>query len=117
MAASVIGLAILAGLFAGRRPASTPTVRQITFDRGTVRAARFTADLSSIVYSAAWGGRPIRTFMTRTDSENRESTDLGLPDAGLLSVSDKGQMALSHIPFGILFNRHIDKTKAAFLLE
>ncbi|MEO8362617.1 MAG: hypothetical protein ABI672_21510, partial [Vicinamibacteria bacterium] len=68
---------------------------QITFDRGTVRAARFTGDLSSIVYSAAWGGRPIRTFMTRTDSANRESTDLGLPDAGLLSISEKGQMALS----------------------
>lgn len=33
--------------------------------------------------------------MTRTDSENRESTDLGLPDAGLLSISEKGQMALA----------------------
>ena len=94
-AAALVGLSVLVGMLAGRRPASTPTVRQITFDRGTVRAARFTADLSSIVYSAAWEGRPIRTFMTRTESENRESTDLGLPDAGLLSVSDKGQMALA----------------------
>jgi hypothetical protein len=95
MAAGLMALAVLAGMFAGRRPNVTPTVRQITFDRGTVRAARFTADMSSIVYSAAWEGRPIRTFMTRTESENRESTDLGLPDAGLLSVSEKGQLALS----------------------
>jgi hypothetical protein len=95
LAVAVVTLAIFAGMFAGRRPASTPTVRQITFERGTVRAARFAGDASSIVYSAAWEGRPIRTFMTRTDSENRESTDLGLPDAGLLSISDKGQMALS----------------------
>ncbi len=93
--AAVIAVAVLAGMFAGRRPASTPSVRQITFDRGTVRAARFSGDMTSIVYSATWGGRPIRTFMTRTDSENRESTDLGLPDAGLLSISEKGQMALS----------------------
>ena len=95
LAAAVVALAILLGMFAGRPRAMTPVVRQITFDRGTVRAARFTFDLSSIVYSAAWEGRPIRTFMTRADSENRESTDLGLPDAGLLSISAKGQMALS----------------------
>lgn len=92
---ALFALSILSGIFAGRRPASTPLVRQITFDRGTVRAARFTNDLTSIVYSAAWGGRPVRTFMTRADSENRESTDLGLPDAGLLSISDKGQMAVA----------------------
>lgn len=92
---AVLAIAVLTGMLAGRRPAPTPMVRQITFERGTVRAARFTADLTSIVYSAAWEGRPIRTFMTRADSENRESTDLGLPDAGLLSISPKGQMALS----------------------
>jgi len=94
-AAGLIALAVMAGMFAGRRPNVTPNVRQITFDRGTVRAARFTNDLTSIVYSAAWGGEPIRTFMTRADSENRESTDLGLPDAGLLSISGNGQMAVS----------------------
>ena len=94
-AAALLGVAIAAGMFAGQRRVPTPMVRQITFDRGTVRAARFTPDLNSIVYSAAWEGRPIRTFMTRTESENRESTDLGLPDAGLLSLSDKGQLALS----------------------
>jgi WD40 repeat protein len=93
--ALLLAVAVLAGMFAGRRPASMATVRQITFERGTVRSARFTFDLSSIVYSAAWEGRNIRTFMTRADSENRESTDLGLPDAGLLAISDKGQMALS----------------------
>jgi WD40 repeat protein len=95
MLVSLVLIAVFAGMFAGRRPSSIPRVRQMTFDRGTVRAARFTPDLSSIVYSAAWEGRPIRTFMTRADSENRESTDLALPDAGLLAVSEKGQMALA----------------------
>jgi WD40 repeat protein len=95
MLSSLVLIAVLAGMFAGRRPSSIPRVRQMTFDRGTVRAARFTPDLSSIVYSAAWEGRAIRTLMTRADSESRESTDLGLPDAGLLAVSEKGQMALA----------------------
>ncbi|MBP9946889.1 MAG: protein kinase [Vicinamibacteria bacterium] len=93
--AALIAVAVAAGMFAGQRRGATPVVRQITFDRGTVRAARFTADMTAIVYSATWGGRPMRTFMTRIDSENRESTDLGLPDAGLLSISEKGQMALA----------------------
>lgn len=93
--AIVAATALVVGWVASRGTTSVPLVRQITFDRGAVRAARFTADLSSIVYSAVWDGRPMRTFMTRTDSENRESTDLGLPDAGLLSISEKGQMALS----------------------
>ena len=91
----LMAIAVLTGMFAGRRPTLTPTVRQITFDRGTVRAARFSGDMSSIVYSAAWEGRPVRTFLARTDSENRESTDLGLPGGGVLALSTKGQMLMS----------------------
>jgi hypothetical protein len=70
-----------------------PSFRQLTFDRGTIRDARFTPDGQSVVYSAAWGGNPIRISMTRTDAA--ESVRLSLPDARLLSISPTGQMAIS----------------------
>ena len=73
------------------RPA--PHFRQLTFDRGTIRDARFSPDGRSIVYSAAWNGAPLRVFMTRSDSA--ESVRLSLPDARLLSISRSSEIAIS----------------------
>jgi dipeptidyl aminopeptidase/acylaminoacyl peptidase len=76
-----------------RGAAELPAFRQITFERGTVRDARFTPDGQSILYAAAWEGNPLRVFMTRTDSP--ESVRLSLPDARLLSISRSGELAIS----------------------
>ena len=70
-----------------------PRFRQLTFERGTIRDARFAPDGQSVLYTAAWDGDPLRIFMTRTDSS--ESVRLNLPDARLLSISGSAQMAIS----------------------
>ncbi|MDD1750780.1 MAG: serine/threonine protein kinase, partial [Methanothrix sp.] len=94
------GLALLAiGALAGRMlqppPAepSAPHATRLTFDRGTVRSARFAPDGQTVVYGASWGGRPYRIFQTRPG--NPESSPLQLPDADVLSVSPTGEMVIS----------------------
>ncbi|MEP6994389.1 MAG: serine/threonine-protein kinase, partial [Acidobacteriota bacterium] len=69
---------------------SSPDVqfKQLTFQRGTVLTARFAPDGQTIVYSAAWDGRPLELFSTRADST--ESRSLGLPPADVLSISSTG---------------------------
>ena len=56
-------------------------------------AARFAPDGQTIVYGAAWDGRPLEIFTTRADSA--ESRSLGLPGADLLAVSSTGELAIS----------------------
>ncbi len=75
------------------RAETTPTFRQLTFERGTIRDARFTPDGRSVLYGAAWEGNPLRVFTTRTDSP--ESVRLSLPDARLLSIARTGEIAIS----------------------
>ena len=85
--------AVLAMRQLGPPAFDTPRFRQLTFERGTIRDARFAPDGRSVVYSAAWNGNPLRIFMTRTDTP--ESVPLGLPDARLLSISRTSEMAVS----------------------
>jgi Tol biopolymer transport system component/predicted Ser/Thr protein kinase len=67
--------------------------KQLTFQRGSIMTARFAPDGQTIVYSAAWDGRPLELFSTRADST--ESRPLGLPSADVLSISSTGEMAIS----------------------
>jgi Tol biopolymer transport system component len=91
------GLALAAaGFFAGRignAPAAPqPSYGELTFERGTLLSARFAPDGDTIVYSAAWGDKPVEIFSTRVDFP--ESRSLGISNAKLLSVSPAGEMAL-----------------------
>ena len=61
--------------------------------RGTIRAARFAPDGSTIVYGAAWQGAPIRLFTARRDSP--EAGRIGLPDADIFGINQNGEMAIS----------------------
>jgi hypothetical protein len=70
-----------------------PQFRQLTFDKGTIRDARFTPDGQSIIYGAAWNGQPLKIFMARADTP--ESAGLSLPNARLLSISSTGELAIS----------------------
>ncbi|HEX9424870.1 MAG TPA: serine/threonine-protein kinase, partial [Pyrinomonadaceae bacterium] len=75
-------MAALAGAFLlgrGSGPAKLPSYHQLTFRRGTIWSARFAADGSSIVYSAAWNGAPSDLYATQKDS--LESRALELPNA------------------------------------
>ena len=91
------GLALLvaAGALAGRkwlgtRPAP-PEFRRLTFRRGSIRAARFAPDGQTIVYSAAWDGKPFELF-TRQHVTS-DSRPLGVAGQ-LLSISPAGEIAL-----------------------
>ena len=78
------------GRRAGERP--FPDFQRLTFRRGTVSSARFAPDGRTVVYGAAWDGRPIPSFLDRTDG--RESTRLELADADVVSVSSTGEIAM-----------------------
>jgi Tol biopolymer transport system component len=75
------------GLLPGR-----VSFRQLTSRRGNVMHARFAPDGRTIVYSAAWDGKPAELFSVRTDS--LESRPLGIPNADILAVSSKGELAI-----------------------
>ena len=96
-AAAVAALALLAALFfAGRisKPdAAQPAMRQLTFGNGTVRSARFAPDGQTIVYGAAWDGKPLKLFQRRLDGS--ESVPLEFPDGDVLAISSKGELAIS----------------------
>ena len=88
-------LAAAAAYYAGRgaRPTEVPvTYSQLSFRQGSISSARFTPDGETVVYSAAWDGRPAEVFTTHPGSP--ESRPLGLPSAEVLSVSASGELAL-----------------------
>jgi serine/threonine protein kinase/Tol biopolymer transport system component len=74
-------------------PLSSPRLTRLTFDRGTVRNARFTPDGKTVIYGASWNGLPYRVFQTRLGDP--QSNDLPLPNADVLAISANGQMAIS----------------------
>ena len=76
--------------------AANPTFHEVTFRNGTIWDARFAPDGQTIIYGAAWEGRPQEIFSTRFDSS--DSRSVGLPPAQILSISSKGEMAISLHP-------------------
>ena len=74
-------------------PVLQPSYHQLTFRRGTIRAAHFTPNGQSVVYGAAWEGSPIDLFITSPESP--QSRSLNLEGAGLLAISASGEMAIS----------------------
>ena len=101
VAAIALAAAIAAGGYAAGRGRGTsaapqPTIRQLTFRSGAVRGARFTPDPKTVVYAAAWEGRPLALFTVREDSS--ESSAVNLPPANLLAVSSAGEMAVALKP-------------------
>jgi eukaryotic-like serine/threonine-protein kinase len=94
-AGGLAALLLLAAFFIGRGsspPPSTPSYRRVTFRAGTVLSARFAPDGQTIVYAAAWEGRPLELFSSRLDSP--ETRPLDLARATIFSVSAAGEMAL-----------------------
>jgi Tol biopolymer transport system component len=95
-AAAVLGAAVGALSFsAGRRAGriEPPSFRELTFQRGEIYSARFAPDGQTILYAAAWEGRPVEIFVSRLDSP--EARPFGLKSADLFGVSSSGEMAVS----------------------
>src|SRR5262249_21567376 len=94
-ALAILAVGALAGLAGGRRGASAqaPAVRRRPFRRGSIQSARFAPDGQTILYTAAWDGKPIEIFVSRTESP--ESRPFGMVGADVLAVSGTGEMALA----------------------
>jgi len=88
---AALAAAFLSGKSAGRTP--PPSFHQLTFRRGEIVSARFAPDAQTIVYTAAWDGKPIEIFVSRPESP--ESRPFGLSGAQVLAISGSGEMALS----------------------
>lgn len=91
--AAVTGAMVLLCTLYFRRPAATEaTFRELTFRRGQVSSARFTADGRDVLYTAAWDNGNKQIFLTTPLSP--ESRPLGFQEANLASVSRLGELAL-----------------------
>ena len=97
-AIAAAGMALLAGivlgwfLHASQSRTVPPVYQQLTFRRGTVRSARFTPNGQSVVYGAAWEGKPTELFITSPESP--QSRSLERHGEELMSISSTGDIAL-----------------------
>lgn len=94
----VIAVALLAGagafLLSRYRPAApqSPRFHRITYERGSIISARFSADGHSVIYDAAWEDKPSHLFSTPPTSPEPRPVDL--ENAHLFAVSKDGEAAL-----------------------
>ncbi len=90
--ALLAGLALGWFLHAANSHTELPVYRQLTFRRGTVRSARFTPNGQSVVYGAAWEGKPTELFITSPESP--QSRSLQRHGEELMSISSTSDIAL-----------------------
>jgi serine/threonine protein kinase len=91
-AALLAGLALGWFLHAANSRTQLPIYRQLTFRRGTIRSARFTPNGQSVVYGAAWEGKPTELFITSPESP--QSRSLQRHGEELMSISSTSDIAL-----------------------
>ena len=84
-----IAVLLLGGQLRRDRPLS---YRRLTFEKGTVYAARFSPDGQSIVYSAAWNSKPLQLYSTIGNSLLAQP--LGITNASLLAISRANELAV-----------------------
>ena len=75
-----------------RAPRASPVYRRLTFEAGTVYSARFAPDGQSVIFSAAWNGKPVQLFTTVGNSLLAQP--LNLSDANLLAISSSNELAV-----------------------
>jgi len=91
--AAMCGLAAVAAIWwaLARPKAVAPAFQRLTFRRGIVQGARFGPDGHTVIYAAAWNGRPVELFAMQPGQP--EARLLGNPSTGLFAVSTKGEIA------------------------
>ena len=91
--AALLAAALL--VFGGRQLLNAPhepVYQRLTYELGTVYSARFAPDGHSIVYSAAWNGRPVQLFSTVGNSVLSQPLNLG--NSSVLSISRGNDLAV-----------------------
>lgn len=92
--ALLVGLAVGALLFrSGPAKAEFAAYHPLTFRRGIVHSARFAPDGKTVIYSAAWEGKPLDLYTTRPESP--QSQQMEPKGADVLAVSASGEMLLA----------------------
>jgi Tol biopolymer transport system component len=72
--------------------------QQLTFRRGTIYGAAFAPDGQTIVYAAAWEGRPAELYTTTPQGPESRKLDVTLGERPqLLTVSQKGELAFESL--------------------
>jgi len=106
IALTAAAVLLLTGAWLLSKRAETPppmNFERLTFRRGVVWSARFAPDGHTVVFGAAWEGKPVELFETRVGST--ESRALGFESGNVLAVSRAGEMALALRPrFLTIFN-------------
>jgi hypothetical protein len=92
-AGALLILAVLLLVRLARQKTESPAYHRVTFEEGTIYSARFAPGFHSVVYAAAWGGRPMQLFSTVADSLLAQP--LNITEANLLGISKTGEMALA----------------------
>jgi Tol biopolymer transport system component len=98
LAGAVLATALIVGIpayFTGKRAGDVPPpeFHQLTFRRGEILSANFAPDGHTVIYSAAWDGKPVEIYVSRLESP--EARPFGLAGTEILSVSKTGEMAVS----------------------
>ncbi len=91
--ALLIGLAVGAFLLKGSSKPEFAEYHPLTFRRGIVRSARFAPDGKTVIYSAAWEGKPLDLYTTRPESP--QSQEMEPKGAEVLAISTSGEMLLA----------------------
>ena len=73
-------------------PAPPPSYERLTYQAGTIFAARFSPH-GDVVYSAAWNGSPVQIFSTV--GKTRQAQQLSLNNADLLAISPDSELAIT----------------------
>jgi serine/threonine-protein kinase len=96
LAAGAIGaFAVSRAFVAEPAVGEPPEYKRLTFRRGALYTARFTADGDELVYSARWGEDPTQVFRAAPDSPDADALE-NLSGADVLAVSATGTLAVIH---------------------
>lgn len=93
--AAAVALVIARSIGSGRSEPARPDYRPITFRRGHVLNARFSADGHTVFYGAAWDGGPAALYSAR--AERPFAQPLGVV-ADVLAASPQGELAVLLAP-------------------
>ena len=93
IAALVVGFVLGAILLRGSNKPEFAAYHPLTFRRGIVHSARFAADGKTVIYSAAWEGKPLDLYTTRPESP--QSQQMEPKGADVLAISSSGEMLLT----------------------
>jgi predicted Ser/Thr protein kinase len=98
LVAGLLAASVLVSFSLGRNAGKTepPFFHRLTWRRGTLVSARFAPDGQTVLYSAAWDGKPPAIYVKRPESP--DAVPLELPGADLLAISPSGEMAIQLNP-------------------